>query len=149
MVFKLWDKSEDKEIELTAGFETGDGKFGTVADPASGGDAYALVNLKGFAEGVSSQLPKEFQLAQNYPNPFNPETKISYALPNDCHVKLTIYNLLGQKIKVLVDEHQTAGTQNVHWNGKDHNGKEAASGIYFYRLDAGEYTQTSRMVLMK
>ena len=145
MVFKLWDKRENKEIELSASFEKGDGTFGTVADPASGGDAYALVNLK----GISSQLPKQFELAQNYPNPFNPETKISYALPKDCHVKLTIYNMLGQKINVLVDEHQTAGHKNVHWDGKDYKGDEVASGIYFYKLDAVEFTQSKRMVLLK
>ncbi len=145
MVFKLWDKDENKETELSVSFEKGDGKFGTVADPASGGDAYALVSLK----GISSQLPERFELAQNYPNPFNPETKISYALPKDCHVKLTIYNMLGQKIKVLVDEHQTAGHKNVHWDGKDYKGNEVASGIYFFRIEAGGLTQSKKMVILK
>ena len=137
MIFKFWDRSENKQVELSASFERGDGRFGT--------DAYALANLK----GVSSELPKRFELAQNYPNPFNPDTKISYALPNDCHVKMTIYNLLGQKIKVLVDEHQTAGTKDVYWNGKDDNGKEVASGVYFYKLDAGEFTWSRRMLLIR
>ena len=145
MVFKLWDKRENKEIELSVSFEKGDGTFGTVVDPASGGDAYALVNLK----GISSQLPKQFELAQNYPNPFNPETKISYALPKDCHVKLTIYNMLGQKINVLVDEHQTAGHKNVHWDGKDYKGNEVASGIYFFRIEAGNLTQSKKMMILK
>ena len=138
IVFKLWDKSENREIELSANFEKGDGIFGV--------EAYALVNLKGES---SLQLPKEFQLAQNYPNPFNPETKISYALPKDCDVKLTIYNLLGQKIKVLVDEHQTAGYKHVSWDGKDDKGREVASGIYFYRIQAGEFTGSKRMVILK
>jgi len=137
MIFKLWDRGQNKEIELSASFEKGDGRFGT--------DVYALISLK----GVSSQLPKEFKLAQNYPNPFNPNTKISYALPKDCDVKLTIYNMLGQKIKVLVDEYQTAGYKHVHWDGKDDKGKEVASGIYFYRLDAGEFTESKKMLILK
>ena len=149
MVFKLWDKSENKEVKLSAIFEKGNEGFGTVADPASGGDAYALVNLKSVSESVSSQIPKQFELTQNYPNPFNPETKISYALPEDCHVKLTIYNIMGQKIKVLVDEHQTAGYKHVHWDGKDKDGKEVASGIYLYRIQADDISQTKKMVLMR
>ena len=104
-----------------------------------------MVNL----EGVSPGRPGKFELAQNYPNPFNPETKISYALPKDCGVKLTIYNIMGQKIKVLVDEHQTAGYKDVYWDGKNDKGREVASGIYFYKLDAAEFSQGKRMVLLK
>jgi hypothetical protein len=94
-------------------------------------------------------IPESFSLIQNYPNPFNPETDISYALPSDCQVKLTIYNLLGQKVKTLVNEPQTAGYKSVHWNGKDEQGNLVASGIYFYKLNAGEYTTTKKMVMTK
>jgi hypothetical protein len=94
-------------------------------------------------------IPESFFLIQNYPNPFNPETDIEYALPVDCQVKLTIYNLLGQKVKTLVNEPQTAGYKTVHWNGRDEQGNLVSSGIYFYKLNAGDYTATKKMVMTK
>jgi hypothetical protein len=100
-------------------------------------------------EEVQKQRPASFSLSQNYPNPFNPQTQIRYALPADCHVKLTIYNLLGQKVKVLVDKHQSAGYKTVHWDGKDERGDDVASGIYFYRIQAGEFMQAKKMLLLK
>lgn len=97
----------------------------------------------------SSTKPKEFQLSQNYPNPFNPTTVIDYTLPSDCEVKLTIYNILGQKVRTLVDSFQKAGSQRIIWDGKNDNGKEAASGIYFYRLKVGEFRDVKKMIIIK
>jgi len=94
---------------------------------------------------TSSQYP----LAQNYPNPFNPETDISYNLPQGCHVKLSVFNIMGQKVRTLVDEYQTAGHKTVQWDGRDHIGEEVASGVYFYRLQAGEYSQVRKMLMLK
>jgi flagellar hook assembly protein FlgD len=94
-------------------------------------------------------IPDKFALYQNYPNPFNPETKISYALPTDCYVKLAIYNISGQKVKTLVDEKQSAGYKNAVWNGKNEQGLEASSGIYFYVLKAGTYSETRKMVRIR
>jgi len=93
--------------------------------------------------------PEAFELFQNYPNPFNPETEISYVLPTACFVELSVYNLLGQKVRTLVDESQSAGLKNVKWDGKDENGANAASGIYFYKIKAGEFTQSKKMVIIK
>jgi len=104
----------------------------------------ALPKLIGEAE-----IPESFSLIQNYPNPFNPETDIEYALPTDCQVKLSIYNLLGQKVKTLVNEPQTAGFKTIHWNGRDEQGNLVASGIYFYKLNAGDFTATKKMVMTK
>jgi len=104
-----------------------------------------LVNLK----GVSSQIPEKFDLAQNYPNPFNPLTKISFDLPNATKVTLTIYSLLGQKVKTLVDRNLEAGRHEITWNGKNEEENEAGSGIYFYYLKAGDFAQIKRMVLLK
>jgi flagellar hook assembly protein FlgD len=70
-------------------------------------------------------------------------------LPEDGEVRLTIYNVLGQRVKVLVDEYQSAGTQTVVWNGRNENGGKVSSGIYFYKLQAGELVQTKKMSLMK
>jgi hypothetical protein len=99
--------------------------------------------------GEKSAIPQEFSLSQNYPNPFNPETEISYALPRDCYVKLAIYNIAGQKVNTLVDEHQSAGYKTIYWNGRDDQGKKIASGIYFYKLQAGDFCQSKKMMLIK
>jgi 5'-nucleotidase / UDP-sugar diphosphatase len=94
-------------------------------------------------------IPDQFELAQNYPNPFNPQTEIAYTLPTDTDVKLTVYDLLGQKIKVLVDDHENAGAQSVIWDGTNDKGDKVSSGIYFYNLQAGEKSDTKKMTLMK
>ena len=86
----------------------------------------------------------EFTLNQNYPNPFNPNTKISFTLPQTANVKLSIYNAIGEKIAELMNEVKSAGTYDV-----DFNASELSSGIYLYRLEAGEFIQTRKMSLMK
>ena len=95
------------------------------------------------------QLPTEFDLRQNYPNPFNPETMIEYALPKSAHVTLEVYNLLGQKVNILVDEDQKVGRYRVDWDGKDKDGGELASGIYFYRIQAGDFVKCKKMIMLK
>lgn len=94
-------------------------------------------------------LPEEFFLAQNYPNPFNPTTQIRFALPEDSWVKVEVFNILGQKITTLVDEHLTAGYKETGWDGKDSKGMEVASGIYFYRIETKSFTDIKKMVLLK
>ncbi|MCJ7578139.1 MAG: T9SS type A sorting domain-containing protein, partial [candidate division Zixibacteria bacterium] len=100
-------------------------------------------------EEEGSITPKDFELYQSYPNPFNNQTIIKYDLLKPCQVTLTIYNILGQKVKTLVEGYQEAGTKIINWDGKDEKDKDLASGIYFYQLRAGEVTQTKRMVLLK
>jgi hypothetical protein len=90
-----------------------------------------------------------FSLTQNCPNPFNPVTEIMYELPVDCHVRLEIYNVLGQRIVTLVDGYQAAGGSTVRWDGRDRSGAEVASGIYFYRIKAGTFEDVKRMVLLR
>jgi hypothetical protein len=94
-------------------------------------------------------LPTEFALSQNYPNPFNPTTTIDYALAERTKIQLIVYNLLGQPVKVLVDATQPAGTYSAVWDGTDRNGGQAASGVYFYRLIAGDNVLTKKMMLLK
>ncbi len=93
--------------------------------------------------------PTELTLFQNYPNPFNPVTIIQYALPHDCEVDVSIYNILGQKVKTLVKRKQKAGYQQVIWDGENNEGEEIASGIYFYKIKAGELTESKKMVIIK
>jgi DNA-binding transcriptional regulator YhcF (GntR family) len=99
------------------------------------------------SSGTASAVPNI--TAQSYPNPFNPETEISYTLPENSYVSVTIFNIQGQKVKRLVNEYQPAGTKKVVWDGRDENGEGVASGIYFYRIEAGSHTMTNRMVLLK
>lgn len=93
--------------------------------------------------------PREFGLFQNYPNPFNPQTEIRYALPADCHVNLTVYNILGQKVVTLIDEFQDLGKKTVLWDGRNEKGVEVSSGIYFYRIQAGNFSEARKMVVTK
>ena len=94
-------------------------------------------------------LPKDFWLGQNYPNPFNLETVIEYRLPSDCQVELTIYNILGQRVKTLVNWFQKAGYKRIVWSARDDSGKEVSSGVYFYKIDAGKYSDIKKMVMLK
>lgn len=94
-------------------------------------------------------IPKAFSLSQNYPNPFNPNTIIEYALPMNCNVKISIYNILGQRVRMLIDENQTAGYKKVVWDSKNDEGQDVASGIYFYKIKAGDFTQSKKMVMIK
>jgi hypothetical protein len=94
--------------------------------------------------------PTTYALHQNYPNPFNPETTIRYQLKNPGHVSLIIYNSLGQKIRTLVDEVKPyAGTYSAVWDGKDYRNREMSTGIYFYQIKTGDFTDTKKMIMMK
>lgn len=98
---------------------------------------------------ITMALPQRFELSQNYPNPFNPSTHIRFELPKAAAVTLTIYNSLGQEVRRLVDGLKPAGYHTVIWNGKDQNGRAVPSGVYHYRLQAGDFIATKKMVLAK
>ncbi len=93
--------------------------------------------------------PKSFSLLQNYPNPFNPETTIEFAIPGVATVKLEIFNMLGQRIRTLVDESLEPAEYRVLWDGSTGTGAQVASGIYFYRLSAGRFVKTRKMILLR
>lgn len=96
-----------------------------------------------------AELPEDFWLGPNYPNPFNPTTVIDYSLPTQSHVTVEVFNIVGSIVRVLVDEVQSAGVHTTLWDGTDQEGRPVASGVYFYRLQADEYSQTRRMLLLK
>jgi len=93
--------------------------------------------------------PYSYELKQNAPNPFNPATKIDYSLERSSHVTLTIYNILGQKVAVLVDDFQSAGWHEIIWDGRDNAGNAVASGIYLYLLKTDDYQASRQMILIK
>ena len=98
---------------------------------------------------AGGRLPDVLALYQNKPNPFNPITDITFDLPQSDNVKLEIFNMLGQKIKTLVDDEVSAGRHTIRWDGKDNNGRDAVSGVYFYKLTTSEETLTRKMILLR
>lgn len=101
----------------------------------------------GFEQGLA--LPTFFALQQNYPNPFNPTTTIHYQLPIDTRVTLKVFNVLGQEVRTLVDDTQTAGYRSVVWDTRNDQGNQIASGVYFYRLQTREYTKTLKLMVLR
>ncbi len=93
---------------------------------------------------VDTKLPFDYNLAQNHPNPFNPSTSINFALPEASNTSLIIYDLLGKEVARLVDGEMSAGYHTATWNASN-----VSSGVYFYRLSTGKFTQTRKMLLMK
>jgi hypothetical protein len=107
-----------------------------------------------FARTTKPVIPKKFALLQNYPNPFNPETWIPYKLSKDANVVIRVYNANGKIVRSLRLGNQVAGMYTdkgraAHWDGKNESGDEVASGLYFYTLQAGKFTATKRMVILK
>ena len=98
------------------------------------------------AEGI---LPQLFILQQNYPNPFNPTTTIKYTLPVRSDVTVDVFNILGRNVRTLVDENQPAGQHTIRWDGRDGAGQSVATGVYLYRIVAGDFVETRKMVLVK
>ena len=96
-----------------------------------------------------SFAPEQFSLHQNYPNPFNPTTSLRYDLPENNLVNITIYDMMGKQVKTLVNQTQDAGYKSVIWDATNDYGKPVSAGIYLYQIQAGEYIQTKKMVLLK
>jgi hypothetical protein len=103
----------------------------------------------GFDDGNSPNVPNPFNLNQNYPNPFNPNTTINYQITVSAHTTITVYNILGQTVRTLVNEDKKAGDYLVIWDGRNDNGETVASGAYFYQLRAGDYISTKKSLLLK
>jgi hypothetical protein len=98
----------------------------------------------GIENNIAGSLPNTFRLSQNYPNPFNPSTTIKYELPKASKVRLSVYDILGREVSVLVDQRRDAGVYEVKFDGSN-----LASGVYFYQLRAGDYISTKKLLLMK
>ncbi|MFQ5636516.1 MAG: LamG-like jellyroll fold domain-containing protein, partial [bacterium] len=113
------------------------------------GDIVGTVAISGIVTSVDEEIsevtvPEQFTLQQNYPNPFNPATTISYSLPKDSHVKLTVFDVLGREVEVLVNQRQPAGQYKLNFEAS-----RFPSGLYFYRIDTGTFRETRRMLLLK
>ena len=98
---------------------------------------------------VTVEAPECFTLQQNYPNPFNPTTRIDYTIAKQTDVRINVYNIIGQQIITLVRKNQVAGSYSVSWNGKDRSGQQLGSGLYYYRMQAGNFSQVRKMLLVQ
>jgi flagellar hook assembly protein FlgD len=100
--------------------------------------------------GISpASIPITYVLHQNYPNPFNPITTLSYDLPEDAMVNITIYDMMGRQTRTLINNQQAAGYKSIQWNATNDAGQPVSAGLYFYTIQAGDYSQTRKMVLLK
>ena len=122
-------------VDANNGWFTSDG--GKIGHTTNG-------SATGVREGTANLTPQQFLMFQNYPNPFNPATAIQYQLPRNCFVTLKVYTLLGKEIATLVNKELPAGSYTAEWNAS-----ALASGIYFYRLQAGNFVETKKLILLK
>ncbi|MCC7431558.1 SBBP repeat-containing protein [bacterium] len=130
-------------------FPTTVGAYDTLLNSGNYYDAFVVKFDFFTAVTEQNNFAKEFQLNQNFPNPFNPNTTIFYTLVKANNVKLEVFNTKGKLVQTLVSEKQNEGSHSSNWNGKDENGNAVSSGVYFYKLTAGNYTQTNKMILLK
>jgi hypothetical protein len=98
---------------------------------------------------TTAPLPEQYALHQNYPNPFNPSTTIRYDLPEDSHIHIAIYNILGQEVRVLVDGFEPAGFRSIRWHGKDNFNRNVSAGVYFLLMESKDFTLTRKLILLK
>ena len=146
------DGNGDATFSFTSDTSTTIGQLVTATATDAAGNTSEFSECFQIVTSVEEQdlLPTAFALSQNYPNPFNPATQIKYDLPGASNVRLTIYNFLGQSVRTLVDAEQTAGFYSVGWDGRDDSGVKMPSGVYIYRLEAGQqFVQIRKMILLK
>jgi cyclomaltodextrinase / maltogenic alpha-amylase / neopullulanase len=154
-----WGIEAGEEYYLTDAFANNSqpvtgAELATISYTLSGyGSNVFVISDEPFVLGVNDTpteaMPDRFSLGQNYPNPFNPTTEIRFSLGKSSVVKLAVYNVLGQRVTTLVNEQMAAGSHTVTFGGKDQFGRELASGVYFYRIEAGDFTQSRKMVMLK
>ena len=108
-----------------------------------------LTNMNSLSMNKSHIFPSGVNLHQNYPNPFNPVTTLRYDLHEDAVVNITIHDMMGRVVKTLVNGPQTAGYRSIQWNATNDNNRPVSAGLYLYTIQAGEFRQTKKMVLLK
>jgi hypothetical protein len=124
-----------------------DERFGSAGESTFRGAPFSVANLAGSVTNLA--LPTAFSLEQNYPNPFNPTTSIRYLLAENSEVVLEVFDVGGNRIRLLDSGQRDAGTYQVTWDGQDDDGHQVAGGVYFYRLRAGDFSSVRKLVLIK
>ncbi len=132
-------------VVITAEFPDAGKIYSTVSDENG---LYELPIPMSEVVAVEEQPEPGFLLNQNYPNPFNPSTTITFEIPDEEHVSLEIFNISGQKIRTLIDDHRSVGMHTVTWDGSDENSLGVSAGVYLYRIRAGAFMETRKMTLL-
>jgi hypothetical protein len=145
---------EDVPDEYDIGYSINDGVYfedmRTISTTTLSINTEIIVRVGMQVLGIDAEpIPEVFALHQNYPNPFNPTTQIRYDLSDDANVNITIYDIMGRSIRSLVNNNQTAGYRSIRWDGKNNLGEGVSAGMYIYMIQAGEFRQTKKMVLLK
>ena len=144
MVFKVFQKLSGMEVNSTPSLSSG-GHFGDILTVVETLEASTGSPVK---DKEDTGLPRDFGLLQNCPNPFNPSTTIRYQIPKTHRTRICIYDIMGHKVRTLVDDIIQAGRYKISWNGCDDRGSRVNSGPYFVRIQAGSYTNTRKMLLV-
>ena len=146
---------EDTTHQVSEDIETGSYKWHVVAEDTDedsldteSSEVFSLSVIVGIDDELTG-IPKEYDLFQNYPNPFNPSTVIRYALPRSSNISLVIYNLMGQEVMRWDADNLSPGQYQITWNGTTRNGIPVSSGMYIYRIAAGDFVKTKKMLLLK
>lgn len=145
MSFKVWQWSTGSEMGASPVFESG-GHFGdvlTVVNPLSASSTGIIENSS------ENQIPDDFDLLSNYPNPFNPTTTIRYHLPVGIQTHIIIYDTMGQEIRTLVNNTEQAGRHAIQWDGRDESGVPVSTGNYIVRIEAGDFSKSIKILLVK
>ncbi|HEX9972718.1 MAG TPA: FlgD immunoglobulin-like domain containing protein, partial [bacterium] len=149
---KIWEKAT---AQVVYDNQLGDPDDGEATDAIEAGNIVihkeaGLAKPDNFAEDIEPEAtPRQFSLFQNYPNPFNPETMIRFQIPQANHIIVRIFNTLGEEIRNVVNGRYQAGDYSVIWDGRDNSGKAVSSGTYIYQIQAGQYVDVKRMVLIR
>ncbi|MFQ5628723.1 MAG: choice-of-anchor B family protein [bacterium] len=164
--FRILDVSDPENPQEAERFDTSfssgegfDGAFGVyafapsrniyISDGQNGLFVFSFEKLGTGVGGSNSELPTHYAIFDNYPNPFNPRTTITYQLPEQSNVTLTIFNILGQPVRTLVNTEQKAGSYSITWDGLNEVQQQVSSGIYLYQIEADEFIETKRMLLVR
>ncbi|MBU1117337.1 MAG: T9SS type A sorting domain-containing protein [Bacteroidetes bacterium] len=146
----LWDPDEHEWQPLTSAVDI---QYNSVTAAIPSGGTYAAFTTNIITDVEEDEygetLPYRFELSQNYPNPFNPVTTIEYNLPRRSSIRIDVFNLLGQKVRTLVDREESAGSYTITWDGTSTSGQSVSTGVYFYRFQADDHVETKKMLLLK
>ena len=135
---------EDYEIDVTVYY-----RLIAYDDGGNASERSVVVDITVLWADLGIAIPDEFAIHQNYPNPFNPVTTLRYDLPEQGHVRITIYDMLGRDVKTLINGYQEPGYRSVIWDATNDYGKPVSAGMYLYQIQAGEYMEVRKMVLVK
>jgi hypothetical protein len=143
MMMKYWDAGIEKEYDVSIVVEEGSAMLGESVLTK------VLLEVDLLSNTESNVIPTSYSLEQNYPNPFNPETTIRYGIPEGNNVRLTVYNIEGKVIKQLDHGYKEAGYHQANWDGTNKNGESVSSGVYIYRMEAGNFSNVKKMIFLK